>query len=570
MDLSAIHRIFTPPLRSRRSSRVLAQKPRPSQRLSVEVLENRTLLSASPAYTFAVIGDYGADQIGNSAQVRQVANLVLGWNPQDIITLGDNNYDDGGSDTIDQNIGQYFGSYMFPYHSTNPTYPTPSFGSNHFWPATGNHEYKNDSDPNDPTPKPFVDYFPWLTTDGSAATKANVPQTSNNFLNVVSAVSTPPDPNNPDTNGIYYTYGAGAANPEGGPLVQFFVLDTEIWVHDVQYLLANDPTIKALTGAAQDQAIEQKIEGTSQGKWLQSELASSTATWKIVTGHHPAYTNATSAQDVVWKDSNPQNNNYAGDNPWMQLPYKAWGADALLTGHVHAYNRIMGTDGFPYIVNGAGGATGPNFTVNGAGTNSPFPEKGTASYFPGSVVGAMLCTADSTSIEFKFMSTDGKSVDDYTLWKQNVASVTDNKLTVTGSNGHDVIRVLPVLKRGVQATVKGSAMNAVRVLVNGRTMGTFSGIDHISIYGLNGNDFIFANRVGISLTIDGGNGHDFIVGGRGSDVLIGGQGNDWLIGGRNDQMLGGGGKNRVIINQLAWAGWSVSWRQSFPSVSSKR
>jgi len=508
--------------RPRRSYRAFCggqRRPKLCQSLGVEGLEGKTLLSAN-AYTFAVIGDYGADAIGGAANEKAVADLVLQWKPDDIITVGDNNYNDGGSSTIEQNIGQYYGSYIYPH-------PSSAVESNHFWPATGNHEYKNDGDTQDPTPKPFVDYFQWLTTVGDAAQIANV--TPPRVLNVAKAVPNQSD-NNPDNNGLYYSYGAGD-NGTGGPLVQFVVLDTEIWVHKVQLLVAQ--------GITNGSDVERAIEQTPQAQWLRLLLSESRATWNIVVGHHPAYTNATSSQDTYWNSSDPKDNNYAGNNPWMQLPYKSWGADALLTGHVHAYNRLM-VDDFLYIVNGAGGAGGPDLTFDGNGNRGTQP--GTAAKFSGSIYGAMLCTADVSSITFKFMSTDAKSVDEYTLRKQNSASVVGSELIVTGSNARDVIFVLP----SAWTTARQRVFSAVRVLINGRSMGTFSGIDHISVYGLNGHDRIRASKVGISLTIDGGGGHDLIVGGRRRDVLFGGLGNDWLIGYRNDQMLGGRGRNRVI------------------------
>ena len=43
------------------------------------------------AQKFAVIGDYGEDG-GNELTI---ANLVKNWNPDFIITVGDNNYDNG-------------------------------------------------------------------------------------------------------------------------------------------------------------------------------------------------------------------------------------------------------------------------------------------------------------------------------------------------------------------------------------------------------------------------------------------------------------------------------------------
>ena len=39
----------------------------------------------------------------------------------------------------------------------------------------------------------------------------------------------------------------------------------------------------------------------------------------------------------------------------MQWPFKDWGADAVLTGHDHIYERLL-VNGIPYFVNGIGGA----------------------------------------------------------------------------------------------------------------------------------------------------------------------------------------------------------------------
>ncbi len=50
-----------------------------------------------------------------------------------------------------------------------------------------------------------------------------------------------------------------------------------------------------------------------------------------------------------------------GSSDWMQWPYEAWGADAVLSGHTHQYERMMRDDNgdtiaIPYIVTGLGGA----------------------------------------------------------------------------------------------------------------------------------------------------------------------------------------------------------------------
>lgn len=89
--------------------------------------------------TIGVIGDYGAAYLGGASfsNVQAVADLVKNWNPDFIITTGDNNYPDGEASNIDTNIGQFFHEYIFPYVGT--------FGvgasSNRFFPCIGNHEW---------------------------------------------------------------------------------------------------------------------------------------------------------------------------------------------------------------------------------------------------------------------------------------------------------------------------------------------------------------------------------------------------------------------------------------------
>ena len=93
------------------------------------------LLVATRSYgqRFAAIGDYG---YAGPAE-RDVANLVKGWDPEFIITLGDNNYDLGDSMTIDQNIGQYYHAYIGNYKGRYG----PRASTNRFFPSLGNHDY---------------------------------------------------------------------------------------------------------------------------------------------------------------------------------------------------------------------------------------------------------------------------------------------------------------------------------------------------------------------------------------------------------------------------------------------
>ncbi len=205
----------------------------------------------------AVIGDYGLAGVN----ARRVADLVKSWEPDLIITTGDNNYPDGAAETIDQNIGQYYREFIYPYGGAYG----PGGVRNRFFPALGNHDWRTDG------AAPYRQYF---TLPGNER-----------YYDVV-----------------------------WGP-VHLFAIDSD--PREPDGITADSP----------------------QARWLQERLAASTAPWKLVYMHHPPFS------------SGPH-----GSHPALQWPYQAWGATAVLAGHDHAYERII-RDGFPYFVNGLGGAS---------------------------------------------------------------------------------------------------------------------------------------------------------------------------------------------------------------------
>jgi Calcineurin-like phosphoesterase len=105
---------------------------------------------AAPDVRFAVVGDYGT-----ASQAEQdVAEMVQSWNPDVVITTGDNNYPDGSADTIDEHIGQFYQSFIGDYAGAYGA----GAASNNFYPALGNHDWvTNSGDP--PQPVPYLDYF---------------------------------------------------------------------------------------------------------------------------------------------------------------------------------------------------------------------------------------------------------------------------------------------------------------------------------------------------------------------------------------------------------------------------
>jgi tartrate-resistant acid phosphatase type 5 len=91
---------------------------------------------------FAVIGDYGI--AGESEE--NVANLVKSWNPDFIITTGDNNCEKGEFKTIKRNISNYYGDYIYnfdapaEYQCNGKAFEE---GMNRFFPSPGNHDANN-------------------------------------------------------------------------------------------------------------------------------------------------------------------------------------------------------------------------------------------------------------------------------------------------------------------------------------------------------------------------------------------------------------------------------------------
>ena len=101
---------------------------------SMNLRDNRT----PETIRFAAIGDYGSKKSGT----HRVANLVKGWQPDFIITLGDNNYEKGARSTIDRNVGYYFRDYIYPYVGEYEVEGSGEEASvNRFFPALGNHDW---------------------------------------------------------------------------------------------------------------------------------------------------------------------------------------------------------------------------------------------------------------------------------------------------------------------------------------------------------------------------------------------------------------------------------------------
>lgn len=273
--------------------------------------EEITSITAAPtddqSLRFAVIGDYGSDD----SDELDVAQLVASWNPDLIITTGDNNYPEGSAQTIDQTIGQYYHSYIHPYDG--------SYGEgadeNNFFPSLGNHDWMTEN------AQPYLDYF-------------SLPG-----------------------NERYYQFSRGPVN--------FYVLDSD---------------------AQEPDGVNRSSE---QAKWLRQQLEISSGTWNVVCFHQPPYSSG-----------------IHGSTTWMRWPFLEWGADLVLSGHDHTYERLQ-VDGLTYIVNGLGGGSIYDFLI-------PLPE---SRFRYNQEHGAMLIEADSQSLLILFINIRGEVIDSFIISK---------------------------------------------------------------------------------------------------------------------------------------------------------
>lgn len=275
----------------------------------------RLTQAQSSTITFAVIGDYG---MNNTAELN-VANMVAGWNPDLVLTTGDDYYSAaGGTGTgkYDLSTGKYYCRFLKDaVAGANCALSGMDPATNRFFPSLGNHDYTD--------------------TGGVSVYESYFALPGSGF-------------SNSSGNERYYDF-------IWGP-VHFFVLNSN----------------------------SQEPDGISsssvQATWLQNRLAASTARWQVVVDHHPPYSSGTGH----------------GSTPTLQWPYAAWGADMVLSGHDHTYERIV-RDGIVYYVNGVGGASLYGFTT---------PVTGSEFRYNGNY-GAMRVIAGDTDMDIEFLSIDG-------------------------------------------------------------------------------------------------------------------------------------------------------------------
>ncbi|MCY2961556.1 MAG: metallophosphoesterase [Planctomycetota bacterium] len=142
-------------------------------------------------------------------------------------------------------------------------------------------------------------------------------------------------------------YGAGASTNRFFP-----TLGNHDWIQAgaaayLNYfaLPGNERTYTFVRGAVRFWALDSDpaepdgiTHASAQALWLKAGLAAATEPFQVVVFHHPPHSSGTHGDD--------------GNLAW---PFREWGADVVLNGHDHTYERFS-IGGFPYLVVGLGGA----------------------------------------------------------------------------------------------------------------------------------------------------------------------------------------------------------------------
>jgi tartrate-resistant acid phosphatase type 5 len=126
-----------------------------------------------------------------------------------------------------------------------------------------------------------------------------------------------------------------------------------------------------------------------QAAWLKDRLLHAQKSWKIVCAHHAPYTSHR-VKDIYR----------------MRWPFKQLGADAVLSGFFHIYERLS-VDGIPYLINGAGGVG-----LSGFGEIDP-----NSVFRYNEEFGALMIEATTSRLTFKFINRMGVLIDTCTIEK---------------------------------------------------------------------------------------------------------------------------------------------------------
>ncbi len=324
--------------------------------------DQRTTLDQAYEPGFAIVGDFGCTRGGcanagedcpigdlpntadpvdlanlnRKANPQAVSNLVRSWDPDFILTVGDNNYsDDVGfhcNEGFEENVGKYYSDYISPL--SEEISDRRNFNKiNRFFPVPGNHDYVVPDAPDSKTKSldQYLSFFNLCDSD---------PLSIKNKTGGCSG----------ETRGRYYSFRKGN--------VRFFMLNTDAQEPDgVEYSKKYDPDQSAVSEFLYPR------NRYHQAWWLREELKKSEQDpdekFQIVLMHVPPYS-------VNYDDGNSKSSAYKG--VWDKISdkdrtlrknlqkwkFKDWGVDAIVAGGDHNFQHID-MNGIPLLINGLGG-----------------------------------------------------------------------------------------------------------------------------------------------------------------------------------------------------------------------
>jgi hypothetical protein len=132
----------------------------------------------------------------------------------------------------------------------------------------------------------------------------------------------------------------------------------------------------------------------TQTKWLRTRLAASTSPWQVVVFHHPPFS------------CGGHEGNAAVRRAWLPV-FERFGADLVLSGHAHNFQRFAAVKGVRYVVHGGGGAT-------------LYPLTACPAWYPRRVAGRaargfLYLLADEQTLRVWALSRTGATVNTFTI-----------------------------------------------------------------------------------------------------------------------------------------------------------
>jgi tartrate-resistant acid phosphatase type 5 len=151
------------------------------------------------------------------------------------------------------------------------------------------------------------------------------------------------------------------------------------------------PYYTFVSGPVQFFALDTNEVSELQLQWLREALASSTAQWKVVYGHHPIYSAGQhgDGRDLIAR----------------LLPVIKDRVDIFLAGHEHDLQHLKPEGGVHFFINGGGGARIRPITPNAR------------SLFALSAYGFAMLEADTEKLVIKYIGTDQRELYQYTITK---------------------------------------------------------------------------------------------------------------------------------------------------------